>query len=368
MSDEEQTQEQETQAPETEAVDTSSQETDTSTAETETPEVENVLSMSDEDVNNMVESPPKPAKSEASGEETQNEDNGSQEAESASTDAPTASKETKEAKLDYEAEYNKLIAPFRANGKEMNITNVDDAITLMQQGANYSKKMAGLKPNLKLMKMLDKNGLLDEQKLSYLIDLEQKNPAAIQKFIKESGIDPLDIDTEADTEYTPNAYTVDDKEVEIDEILENIRDTESFDKTIDVISNKWDASSKKLILEQPALIEVINGHIGSGIYDQISYVVEHERMLGKLNGVSDLEAYKQVGDAIQAVDGFNKQTPNTPNVAQETAGNTPDDPKLKDRKRAAGSTKQSASKSVSKDFNPLGLSDAEFDKIAGTYS
>jgi len=288
---------------------------------------------------------------------------------------PTEEDVKKVDELNYKNEYERLIAPFRANGKDIQVQNVDDAITLMQQGANYNKKMAGLKPNLKLMKMLENNELLDEVKLSYLIDLSKNNPEAIQKFIKDSGVDPLDIDTEANTEYKPSTYTVNDTEVELDAVLDDIRDTQSFNETIDIISNKWDASSKKVLLEQPRIIEVINGHVATGIYSQITQVIENERMLGRLSGLSDLEAYQRVGDVIQANGGFRPPQSSTSGNATSTLANEetspPEikadvDPKLKNRKRAASSTKQAPSKKINKDFNPLSMSDEEFDKITSS--
>ena len=99
--------------------------------------------------------------------------------------------------INYQAEYERLLTPFKANGRQMQVHSVDDAMQLMQMGANYNKKMAGLKPNLKLMKMLEKNDLLNEEKLSFLIDLQTKDPAAIARFIKDSEVDPLDIDPAA---------------------------------------------------------------------------------------------------------------------------------------------------------------------------
>jgi len=275
----------------------------------------------------------------------------------------------KDSELDYKAEYAKLIAPFRANGKDMQINSVDDAITLMQQGANYNKKMAGLKPNLKLMKMLENNELLDENKLAYLIDLNKHNPEAVQKFIKDSGIDPLEIDTEGNAEYTPGTYTVDDTEVELDAVLDDIRDTKSFNETIDVISNKWDASSKKVLLNQPDIIGIINEHVGNGIYAKITQVVENERMLGRLKNLSDLEAYRHIGDIIQAKGGFNKKEPASEaneEISKKPVNKSKDDPKLKNRKRAASPIKQAPGKKVDKNFNPLALSDEEFDKVAGS--
>ena len=355
----------------------------------QTSQESDVLGMSDEDLMNMAEpsvgdtdesdSVPaaedneSDAEDEATDEEETVEENTEVVTEGDNEETPSKkakdddkSDEGKDTELDYKAEYDRLIAPFRANGKDIQVHSVDDAITLMQQGANYNKKMAGLKPNLKLMKMLENNELLDENKLSFLIDLNKKNPEAVQKFIKDSGIDPLDIDTEKATEYTPNTYTVDDNEVELDTVLDNIRDTQSFNETIDVISNKWDASSKKILLEKPEIISVINEHVGSGIYAQISNVVESERMLGRLKGLSDLEAYRKVGDAIQSVNGFTGQTAPEPLQQVEKPTNTnkkpKDDPKLKNRKRAASSTKSTPNKKVDPNFNPLSMSDEEFEK------
>ena len=51
----------------------------------------------------------------------------------------------------------------------------------MQMGAGYGRKLQDMQPHLKTLRMLEKNNLLDEGKLSYLIDLDQKNPDAIKK-------------------------------------------------------------------------------------------------------------------------------------------------------------------------------------------
>lgn len=50
-----------------------------------------------------------------------------------------------------------------------------EAVQLMQKGANYTRKMQDIAPHRKVLLMLENNGLLDEGKLSYLIDLEKKN-------------------------------------------------------------------------------------------------------------------------------------------------------------------------------------------------
>ena len=272
-----------------------------------------------------------------------------------------------EAAIDYEAAYKKLFAPFKANGKDLQVATVDEAVTLMQMGANYNKKMAALKPNLKLMKLLENNGLLSEEKLSFLIDLEKKNPDAIGKLLKDGGIDPLDLNAENASDYKPHTYNVDDRELELDTILGELQDSPSYNRTLDVVSNKWDGASKQVIAQQPQLLKVINDHISNGVYDLISTEIERERMFGRLNGLSDLEAYRHVGDAIQARGGFDhlaSQVQAKPAV-QPAVKPAPvvDDQKLKDKKRAASPTKATPATALAADFNPLALSDDEFTKL-----
>lgn len=290
------------------------------------------------------------------------------EAEAKNEDKPAGS--TEEAKpIDYEAEYKRILAPFRANGREIKVESVDDALALMQMGANYNKKMAALKPNLKLLKMLENNGLLSEDKLSFLIDLDKKDPGAINKLVKESGIDPLELDAEKAGAYKQPSYAVDDKTVELDTVLDEISDSPTYTKTLDVVGNKWDAVSKQAIAATPQLLKVIDSHMASGIYDLISAGIERERMLGRLNGMSDIDAYKAVGDAIQARGGFNhlfekqesKTTPAAPVVV--TPKPKADESALDDKRRAA-SPPRAAGPAKAPVIDPLGMSDEEFEKQA----
>lgn len=281
------------------------------------------------------------------------------------------------AAVDFEAEYKRLLAPFKANGREVKVESVDEAITLMQMGANYTKKMSALKPNLKLMKMLENNGLLSEDKIGFLIDLGKKDPGAISKLVKESGIDPMDLDAEKAGKYRQNTYAVDDREIELDTVLDELQGSPAYTRTLDVVSNKWDVSSKQVVAQTPQLLKVIADHVASGIYDRISTEVERQRMLGQLKGVSDIDAYRQVGDAINAKGGFNdlapkqaqsqsKQEP-TPVVVQPKPVKAEDD-KLKDKRRAASSTQPAAPSTVPADFNPLAMSDEEFSKLIPKFS
>ena len=275
--------------------------------------------------------------------------------------------------VDYKAEYEKLLKPFKANGRDIQVGSVDDAVALMQMGANYNKKMAALKPNMKLMKMLENHDLLSEDKLNYLIDLSRKDAGAINKLIKESGIDPLTLDTEKADGYTPKSYKVDEREIELDMVLEQIQHSQAYPKTLEVVSKQWDPASRQTVANSPQLLKIINDHVDRGIYDVISAEVERERIFGRLNGMSDIEAYRQVGDSIQARGGFDHLVQKRTDQGQQAAARPVvvqpkpkmvENDKLREMRKAASTSQPAASsgKSVS-DFNPLALSDEEFSKL-----
>ena len=304
----------------------------------------------------------------AEGESTPpTEEEGSETEGDGETEEDTSSTDSK--KIDYETEYKKLTAPFKANGRDFSVDSVDDAITLMQMGANYNKKMAALKPSLKVLKLLENNGLLDEKKLSYFIDLDKKDPGAVKQLLKESGLDYSELDNNEELVYKPQLYSVDDKELAVDEIVASIEHSPSFNKTTQIISKEWDQASKRVIAETPQLISVINDHVSRGIFDVITKEVDKARMLGRFTGVSDIEAYRQVGDAIQAQGGFNHLgNPKVPEKAKTIVPNPKpqqdQEDKLNDKRKAAGPTKGKASTTTAAmDLNPLSMSDEAFEQM-----
>lgn len=280
-------------------------------------------------------------------------------------ETPTETK-TEPATPDYKAIYEKVFAPFNANGKQIKVETPEEAITLMQMGANYNKKMAALKPNLKLLKMLENNSLLDENKLSFLIDLDKKSPEAIKRLVTESGIALYDLEAVDDATYKPQNYTVDEKALALDAVLESIQETPTYAKTVDVISNRWDAASRKIIVESPNIISMINDHMQNGIFDRVNAELERERMLGRYMNMSDIDAYSAVGDKLfgQANTPEVKPTAPTPSPAIVAAPiKAKTDPTVVDKKRAAAPVKAATRSVTPADFNPLDLPDEEFKKI-----
>lgn len=265
-------------------------------------------------------------------------------------------------------DYDRLMAPFKANGRDFQVKNVDEAVRLMQMGANYNKKMAGLKPSLKILKMLENNQLLDESKLSFLIDISKNDQAAIQKLLQDNKIDPLSIDLENAPKYTPVSHAVSDSSVELDQVLDDVQASPTGQRTIQIVAQQWDEPSKRILVENPQLINVINQQVASGIYDQINTEVERRRMLGDLNNVSSIEAYKAVGDEmqaqglLQAQPAAQSETPPAPVTTRVKAPTETEADRIAAAKAKAAAPTKTTQRQAKQEFNPLAMSDEEFEK------
>lgn len=272
------------------------------------------------------------------------------------------------APLDYEGLYKKLMAPLKANGKTIEIQSPEEAIQLMQMGANYTRKMQSIAPHRKVLLMLENNGLLDEGKLSFLIDLDKKNPDAIKKLIKESGIDPLQIDTdEQNPTYHLGNHQVTDEEATFATVLEDVKSSPAGVNTLQAIINEWDQASKEVLWKNPELMTTIHEQRQSGIYQMITAEMERLRILGSLPAhVPFINAYKAVGDQLNASGKFGSPPQQQPGqqspqpVATRVA--TPKPVVANGDKANAAAPSRSSTKKAAPFVNPLAMSDEEFAK------
>ena len=293
------------------------------------------------------------------------------EAEETEDDDDAESKEDEDA-VDYQALYEKIMAPFKANGKMIQVNTPEEAITLMQHGANYTKKMHALKPNLKMMRALENNGLLEEDKINNLIDLANKNQDAILKLVKDANLDPMEMDTSAETAYKPQNHSVSDQEMDFHTTLEDVLSMESGSETISMINTQWDQASKEAIYKEPQIMQVIHDQRANGIYDRIYAEIDRRRTLGTLSTTIPLiQAYKQVGDELHSSGQLVAQeTPanqSKPKVLETRASNPRKAVSNGDKARAASPTR-AAPKSSPKPFDPFALSDEEIMAIPTQFS
>lgn len=270
--------------------------------------------------------------------------------------------------LDYKALYEQVMKPFKANGKEIKLENADEAIKLMQMGANYTKKMQALQPNLKILRMLENHNLMDENKLTQLIDMSKGDKTAIAKFVKDSGIDPLDIDTDTAVDYKPGNHTVSDSEISFEAIVEEVSSEEHGQELIIQMNHQWDQASKKEIFKEPELIRALATQKSSGIYDQIATEVEKQKMLGhpQIAKMPFIHAYRAVGQAMQQAGLLKPKGVEPPAATQpaprEVARATAPVRKTVTNgdKAKAASPSAGGAKKAQQVFNPLAMSDEEF--------
>lgn len=306
-----------------------------------------------------------------------------QEPEPKADDKPADETPKAAAPIDYKAAYDAVMAPFMANGKEVKLESLDEAVRLMQMGANYTKKMQGLAPNLRIVKMLEKNGLLDEQKLNRLIDIENKNPAAIKQLIKDSGVDPLDIDITEDSGYKPGNHQISDVEMRFSNTVEEVISDPIGKELINTIHRTWDMQSKDALWSDPDILHILTQQRKNGIFAKINAEVDRRKTLGYVQQDTPfLEAYQKVGLEMDKQGLLKPETtPKTPaQPGAQSQPNVPDQGRkvldqrtgLKkpgttvannDKARAASSTKGGPVKGAV-DFNPLAMSDEEFEKTA----
>lgn len=272
-----------------------------------------------------------------------------------SVQSDTEQSETQEAstEVDYEAFYQTMTKPFKANGREISISNADDAIKLMQMGANYSKKMEQLKPKQALLRVLEENKLDNKEQLGYLIDLAQKKPEAIAKLIKESNIDLYEFDTDLANDYQPNLEI---KEATLfEETLQELLTSNSG--MYDVINDmsKWDNESKDVIFAEPQMLRLISEQKANGLYDTIVNTIENEKMFGRMVGIPFLQAYATVEQQL-----INKSNQSNKFTAPRPNNNKTND--STDKRRKAGLPNTNIS-TVQEQFNPLTVSDEELLKM-----
>lgn len=270
--------------------------------------------------------------------------------------------------VDYKAFYERVMAPFRANGKTIELKSPEEVLQLMQMGANYTKKMQSIAPYRKTLLMLENNNLLNEDKLSFLIDLDKKNPEAIKKLLKDSNIDPLDIDTSIEPAYKAGTNKVSDAEANFMSVLSELKTQETGMATIRTINDTWDEQSKDLLWNDPSIMNTIHQQMNNGAYQLIVDEMERRKMLGQLSpSVPFLMAYQQVGNDLvrqkqrqaQSMQSVQNQSvqPQQP-VAVKKQSTKPSVTNDK-QARAAGITKTN-SKPAKKFINPLAMSDEEF--------
>lgn len=273
----------------------------------------------------------------------------------------------------YKSLYEKVMAPFKASGKTIQLKDPEEALELIKKGVDYTRKTMEIAADRKFLVMLEKNQLKDEAKLSFLIDLANKNPEAITKLITDSGVDPLDIDTSAPSNYLPGNHSVSDDEIRFTETLTEVNSTPEGQQVVQRIFSGWDQASQGHMWKEPEAMRVLLAQKQSGIFDIVEGEVERRRLLGQIPATTSyLDAYRYVGLELGQAGAFNHlpafqsqgaaaQHPAANSPIATRAASTVAKPAADPTVRAAAPTRPTARMSSKPTIDDLAdLSDEEF--------
>ena len=277
--------------------------------------------------------------------------------------------EVAEQTVDVQEFHAKITAPFKANGKDYQISSPEEAISLMQKGLNYNAKMNGIKDYVSAGRMLEQHELLNKpEELAFLIDLYNKKPEAMAKLIKDSGIDAYELGEEKAEGYKPTPIQAPSENVyQLREIIAANKEDAHFNAMYADVTN-WDDTSQQAILNNPDTLLVLQAHKANGAYDTIMKRVNHAiDVQGSKVPVANL--YFQFGKEIY---GNGNGGGNNNAQATHSTNNTPTkvtktvDPKLAEKRKNLGglknTVKSKSTSQVSTAEELYSMSDEEFEQ------
>ena len=205
--------------------------------------------------------------------------------------------------------YKKITAPFKADGKDFSVRTPEDAIRLMQQGVNYSRRMAELKPMKQLNRMLVDHGLDKESDLSFLIDISKGDKEAITKLLKDHNLDPMDLDTSTEVRYQAKSYAGSPQANAFRDALDETMAIPEGQALVQEIHRKWDDASKQQLQQNPSILGNLTEMKRTGDYQKIENELTYQKSMGYLAGVPFLQAFDQVGEAMRNVGALGQPQP-----------------------------------------------------------
>ena len=193
--------------------------------------------------------------------------------------------------------YNKVTAKFNASGKEFQVDNADDVISLMQKGIDYNIKMSTLKPALKMVKALEAHGITQED-LGLLIDIHNRKPEAIASLVKQADIDLYSVDEESVDRYAPTDAQITDEEYEFQNVISSISASPRYADVMQFVANST-VADKQEVYSQPQILKSLVEHAHLGIFDKVMAEVDRLQLLGRLpQGMTPLQAYHAIGSQM----------------------------------------------------------------------
>lgn len=268
---------------------------------------------------------------------------------------------------DYLKVINELKEGFKAHGRTVKLKNADDLKRLAQMGVDYGSKMSAIKRYKKKIQSLDDAGITDLDTLNYLIDIYKGDKEAIKQLLKDNNIDPYDITDLEDVRYTNTGKNIaSDSNVDFNITLDEVKESEHFNKIYDIIQNKWDSKSKSEILNDTTVLKGLQYEVESGRFDTIQAEVDNRKIFGEIpSNMSDIDAYRYVLDKFIKEYQQKQQTieQQKPVVKSKPVVTNKDIDVNKTSTKPTQSNKTTTTKRKYSDSELANLSDSDFTKL-----
>lgn len=243
-------------------------------------------------------------------EEESNDDNNSEESDNTDSEEPNTEEDTEsndstvedkeEPKIDYEKAYKELFdTPIKADGTEIKLNSKDELIALVQKGVNFTRKSQELSKKRKIIQSLEEANIKTDEDLNLLIDIYKGKPEAIKSFIKNKNIDIDSYEDGEEAQYVPTNNIVSDKEVQLTEVIDEIKSSPYFDKISNILSNIWDKDSIDMVSKDPNLLAGLYGEVSQNRFDEIHAKVVRDKLFSnskKPDIVRYMEYAKEIED------------------------------------------------------------------------
>ena len=283
-----------------------------------------------------------------------------------------------------ESDISRLFQPFKASGKEFQVRNIDEAISLMQKGVDYTQKQQQLKPRLAEMKTLDQYGMLGDN-LNYAIDLFTGRPEAVAKLIRDKKLDVNQLmpssnefgeTQETTTNYVPNNHKISEEQMQLSDVIDTLKANNSYDK-VNTAVTKFDEVSQREFVKDPNKLLALQEHINSGLYDAVMNEIDHQKTIGNpaLTGKTDFEVYTDMATTLLNYVAQQQQNqPQQQQVQTQPQYNPPYQQQvqtqqqyqqIQNRKASVAPNRGYAGNTSNRvtDFDPLHMSDKELESL-----
>jgi len=293
----------------------------------------------------------------------------------------------------YKDFYNKVTGEFVANGKVMKgFTEPEKIIQAQQMAAGFSEKMRAFKQYRPFIEPLKKKGILDNpDKFNLMVDAIDGNQEAIKALLKETNIDPLELNID-EVDYKPKDNLASPIALAYDDLIDTASQFGIDSKVNDVIVKEWDDDSVAELLSDPKNSSDLIAHMNNGVYDMVQERIAKKKMTditGSFGSMRDIDQYRaavaeleqeyiQQQELQKQQATYQQQEPvsqfSEEAIQAEIAKIKAEKEQAKKReqannkantarKRAASvSKKKSTIKQTKKEFDPMDLSDDEFEK------